>query len=156
MAELRVIATGGRDLADRVAVAAALEAFELIYVHGFAPGEITLVHGDCKAYRVDGIVDPDRSADQLADQEARLRGWRTEPHPVREVHRRRWGPKNAYLKRNQAMVDMGALYVLAFDGGTGTAHCVQCALTAQIPVLYAHELLALAGPVPVGGGRVGT
>jgi len=135
---IRVLVTGGRDYTDRDTVARVLAHLADNYIFGVEPEDIVLVHGDCKRYLEDGSLDLDRSTDQLAAQEAADLGWQTEPHPVLDLHYRRWG-KAAPLRRNQAMVDTGANYCVVFPGGNGTAHCKRAALDARIPVIDVQE-----------------
>lgn len=119
MPELRVLVTGGRDYADRATIRRTLEYLAEAYIHGFAPGEVVLVHGDAPG------------ADTLAAEEAAALGWRVEAHPADwETHGRAAGPI-----RNQEMVKDGAHYCLVFPGGTGTAHCRRLALNSHITVI---------------------
>lgn len=122
---IRVLVTGGRDYTDRATVADAL-VFVGNRIFGARPEEVVLVHGGATG------------ADTLAAAEAQRLGWRVEPHPVKDIHYRRWG-KAAPLRRNQAMVDMGANYCLVFPGGNGTAHCKRAALNARIPIIDIPE-----------------
>jgi hypothetical protein len=138
MADIRVLVTGGRDYTDRAAVTRALRHLGQHYIHGAHPADIILVHGDCKRFKEDGSLDLDRSADQLAEQEARKLGWRTEPHEVKREDYDRHG-KRAPILRNQRMVILGANYCIAFPGGSGTAHCRRAALAANIPVIDVPE-----------------
>lgn len=92
--------------------------------HGNIP--YTVVHGG--AY----------GADMMADYAALVlagAGWDV----VREEHLADWDNlgKSAGVVRNQAMVDMGADVVLAFqhNNSRGTAHCIEAANAAGIPVL---------------------
>jgi hypothetical protein len=142
VSDIRILVTGGRNYTDRTAVARALRHLAEHYVFGAKPEEFVLVHGDCKRFKEDGSFDPDRSADQLAEQEARKLGWRAEPHEVKREDYDRHG-KRAPILRNQRMVILGASYCIAFPGGSGTAHCRRAALAARIPVI----------DVPEGGDR---
>lgn len=132
---IRVLVTGGRDYTDRAAVTRALRHLGANFIFGGLPEEIVLVHGDCKRYKDDGSFDPDRSADQLAKQEAEKLGWRTEPH---EAKWKQYGDAAGPI-RNKEMVSLGAHYCLAFAGGSGTAHCRRLALNARIPVIDVKE-----------------
>jgi len=135
VAEIRILVTGGRDYTDRAAVTRALAYLAATRIIGFRPEEIVLVHGGCRRTKPDGSFDPDRSADQLAEQEARKLGWRTEPHPAKwKQHGDSAGPI-----RNQAMVRLGAHYLVAFHGGEGTKHCRRLAINARIPVIDVKE-----------------
>lgn len=133
---IRILVTGGRDYTDRTAVARALTHLNALYIHGALPEQIVLVHGDCKRYKEDGSIDLDRSADQLAAQEAADLGWQTEPHAAK------WdlyGPKAAGPIRNKEMVALGAHYCLAFPGGEGTKNCKRLAKAAGIHVIDIKE-----------------
>lgn len=109
---------------------------------GTPPGDFVLVHGDCRYRRKDGSIDWDRSADQLAAQEATKRGWRTEAHPVDwdAIDQADWGP--AGRARNQHMVDLGARLCIAFPGGNGTWHCKDAAQKAGIAVIRLADIPA--------------
>jgi hypothetical protein len=107
----RVIICGGRDYNDREEMERAFEAWIL-------PGDV-IVHGGC------------RGADRLAEEIARERGLRAEPHPADWG---RHGPMAGPI-RNQEMVDAGASFVLAVKGGSGTQDCVRRAEAAGIRVL---------------------
>jgi hypothetical protein len=136
---IRVLVTGGRDYTDRAAVTRALNHLGAHFIFGVKPEEIVLVHGDCKRRKRDGSFDPDRSADQLAAQEAADLGWDTEPHPVDwdKIPPSKWS--EAGRSRNKKMVDLGAHYLIAFPGGSGTKHCRRLALAAHIPVIDVKE-----------------
>lgn len=136
VAEIRILVTGSRDYTDRAAVARALGHLGANYIFGVRPDEIVLVHGDCKRFKPDGSFDPDRSADQLAAQEAAALGWRTEPH---EAKWDQYGPKAAGPIRNKEMVALGAHYCVVFPGGSGTKNCRRLALAAHIPVIDVKE-----------------
>jgi hypothetical protein len=132
---IRVLVTGGRDYTDRDTVARALAHLGDNYIFGVQPEQIVLVHGDCKRFKVDGSVDLDRSADQLAAQEAADLGWQTDPHPAKwELYGDSAGPI-----RNKEMVARGAHYALVFPGGEGTKNCRRLALAAGIPVIDIPE-----------------
>lgn len=135
MPELRVLVTGGRDYADRATIRRTLKHLADCYIHGFAPGEVVLVHGDCKRYKPDGTFDPDRSADALAAQEAEKLGWSVKPYPA---DWKRYGNAAGPI-RNQEMVKDGAHYCLVFPGGDGTRHCRRLALNAHITVIDIKE-----------------
>lgn len=121
--EVRVIAVGGRRYADRDKVARTLRRLNDLYLIGFEPGEIVLVHGGCTG------------ADTLAAEEAVKLGWRAEAHPADwETHGNAAGPI-----RNKHMVSLGAAYCIAFPGGSGTAHCKRLAKVAGIPVIDVKE-----------------
>lgn len=133
---IRVLVTGGRDYTDRAAVARALRHLGANFIFGARPDQIVLVHGDCKRFKEDGSFDPDRSADQLAAQEARKLGWQTEPH---EAKWDLYGHKAAGPIRNKEMVALGAHYCLAFPGGEGTKNCKRLAKAAGIHVIGIQE-----------------
>lgn len=136
---IRVLVTGGRDYTDRETVAKTLWHLGENYIFGVEPEQIVLVHGDCKRRKPDGSFDPDRSADQLAAQEASDLGWATEPHPVDwdSIPRSKWS--EAGRGRNAEMVRLGAHYCVVFPGGSGTAHCRRLALAARIPIIDVKE-----------------
>lgn len=132
---IRVLVTGGRDYTDRDTVAKALWHLGEHYIFGVQPEQIVLVHGDCKRFNEDGSVDLDRSADQLAAQEAADLGWQTEPHPADwSLYGDAAGPI-----RDKEMVALGAHYCLVFPGGEGTKNCRRLALAAGIPVIDIPE-----------------
>lgn len=132
---IRVLVTGGRDYTDRDRVARALAHLGANYIFGVEPEDIVLVHGDCKRFNEDGTVDLDRSADQLAAQEAADLGWQTDPHPAK------WDlyGDNAGPIRNKHMVALGAHYCLVFPGGDGTKNCRRLAKAAGIPIIDIPE-----------------
>jgi hypothetical protein len=136
---VRVLVTGGRGYPNRGAVAAALAHIATLFPDA-VPADFVLVHGDCECRREDGSIDPDRSADQLAAQEAAGRGWRCEPHPVdwEAIPARHWS--RAGRSRNERMVGLGAAVCVAFPGGGGTRHCTNAARAAGIPVLTLADI----------------
>jgi hypothetical protein len=116
---IRVLVTGSRHYTDRAAVARALRHLGTHYIHGARPDQVVLVHGDAAGL------------DQLAAAEAQKLGWQTEAHPADwDTYGNAAGPR-----RNAAMVRAGAHYLLAFTGGSGTAHCRRLALNAHIPII---------------------
>lgn len=131
---VRVLATGGRGFPGRAAVARALAHVEGLFPHT-APGDFVLVHGDCKYRRPDGTIDYDRSADQLAAQEATKRGWQVEAHPVDWDAIPPSQHSVAGRGRNAHMVSLGAAICIAFPGGGGTRNCRNTAERAGIPVI---------------------
>jgi hypothetical protein len=122
VADIRVLVTGGRGYTDRRTVARTLGHLADLYIHGVLPHEITLVHGAATG------------ADTLAAEEAARLGWQVEAHPAD------WsmGP-SAGPARNKIMVALGAHYLVAFPGGTGTKHCRRLALNSRIPVIDIPE-----------------
>lgn len=126
-APVRVLITGSRDFTSRPIVAAALSWVSKEY-----PGRpLIVVHGGA------------RGADSIAGQVARDYPGRL----VEEVHRvTDWRrpdgstDKAAGHRRNQRMVDLGAVVCLAFPckaaENRGTLGCIQKAKAAGIPV---HE-----------------
>lgn len=123
MAEIRIIASGGRHFADRDRVTRTLQRLNALYLIGFEPEETVLVHGGCTG------------ADTLAAEEAVKLGWRVEAHPADwETHGNAAGPI-----RNKHMVSLSAAYFIAFPGGSGTAHCKRLAKSAGIPVIDIKE-----------------
>jgi len=120
---IRVLVTGGRDYTNRAAVARALSHLGAHFIFGVAPEQIVLVHGAATG------------ADTLATEEAVKLGWRTEAHPADwDTHGNAAGPI-----RNKHMVSLGGHYLVAFAGGSGTAHCRRLALAAHIPVIDVKE-----------------
>lgn len=128
----RIIVAGGRDYADAAAVAVELDTLNRAGPH-------TLVHGACKVYRVasDGRRVPYQlrpgetpGADRLAHRYALGLRWDVDPHPAD------WGRygRAAGPIRNQEMADLGAVLLLVFPGGAGTADMVRRAAAAGIPV----------------------
>lgn len=109
---MRVIVCGGRDYDDLEAVVDVLVALDR--------RKVTLVHGDAPG------------ADSLArDAWWRLTGRKAERHPADwKTHGKAAGPI-----RNRQMLDAGADLVIAFPGGRGTAHMVNIARQAGVPVL---------------------
>ncbi len=116
----RFIVCGGRDYSDREFLKNKLDIL-LKYDWNFV-----LVHGAA------------RGADTLAAEWAEHDAWVVvEPHPANwGTHGRSAGPI-----RNQEMLDTGVDGVVAFPGGRGTAHMVNIALQAGVPVwdLRRHE-----------------
>lgn len=112
--EIEVIVTGGRDYADRERVYKILDAVREFY------GQIDwLKHGGATG------------ADTLADEWAAARGVNAVRFPADwETHGRAAGPI-----RNQDMVDDGAIVVVAFPGGRGTADLMKRARRAGITVM---------------------
>ncbi|NOT72488.1 MAG: DUF2493 domain-containing protein [Hyphomicrobium sp.] len=113
----RVIVTGGRDLTDAGLVAFGLDGIRRLV------GDFLLVHGGA------------RGADTLANRWAVARGL---PRPeIHKVDGSDWSRYRGYAghRRNQAMVDAGALLLVSFPGGNGTRDCTTRALAAAIPVV---------------------
>lgn len=137
---IQVLVTGSRGYRNRAAVARALAYVQGLFP-GTAPEDFTLIHGDCKYYRKDGTIDWDRSADQLADQEAKRLGWQREPDPVTEEEQQRYG-NYAFLRRNLRMVARQPDVCIAFPGGRGTNHCREAAAAAGIRVIKLAEVPA--------------
>lgn len=112
---MRIIFCGGRDYANRHAVAQVLLALD--------EDVVTVVHGACPT-----------GADEIVDELARNFGWgpfKVEPHPANwGLHGRAAGPR-----RNAQMLSAGADLVIAFPGGNGTADMVARARAAGVPVM---------------------
>lgn len=106
----RILITGSRDWTDVDPIRAAL------LEHG--PGVV--VHGAA------------RGADTIAGEIAASLGWLVEAHPADWGHGR-----SAGVRRNQAMVDLGADVCLAFPlpGSVGTWDCIRRATAAGIMVV---------------------
>ena len=106
---MRVIVCGGRDYDDEATMHDVLSALR----------PATVVHGDA------------RGADSYAELIAPNYGHTTERHPADwRTHSKAAGPI-----RNQQMIDAGAVLVIAFPGGKGTADMVVRARKAWVPVL---------------------
>jgi hypothetical protein len=115
-----IIVTGGRDYQERARVFAALDL-----AHG--KKRITLlVHGAC----IDRKTGELRGADRWADEWARERGVKVEPHPADWAT---WGDKAGPM-RNHQMAYAGAHGCIAFPGGRGTAQMIRQARYYGIPV----------------------
>ena len=113
---IRVLVTGGRDLADRELVYAALDWVRTVFGSGW-----TLMHGAAKG------------ADQLAHEWATSRGWAVERHPAEwALHGRAAG-----VLRNDRMVRLRPILCVAFPGGSGTADCRERVERAGIPLFEA-------------------
>ncbi|MEU8920391.1 SLOG family protein [Kitasatospora sp. NPDC048545] len=111
----RILVTGSRAWSDRARLEWALG----VAFKAFRP--IVVVHGACPT-----------GADAMAAAWAQRAGVGVEAWPADWVaHGRAAGPR-----RNQAMVDAGARYVLAFllPNSRGTEDCVRRAEAAGIPV----------------------
>lgn len=120
---IRVLVTGGRDYTDRAAVAKTLWHLGEHFIFGVEPEQIVLVHGGATG------------ADTLAAEEAMKLGWQVEPHLADwDTHGNAAGPI-----RNKEMVALGAHYLVAFAGGSGTKNCRRLALAAHIPVIDVKE-----------------
>jgi hypothetical protein len=112
-ATMRILVTGGRDFTDKDLVDATLDRLH-------AERKFTLViHGAA------------RGADWLAEEWARAKGVETLPCPA---NWRRYG-RGAGSVRNQKMVELKPELVVAFPGGSGTAHVVELARHAGIEVI---------------------
>lgn len=141
--QVRVLVTGSRDCRDRQGVGRMLDHAAALYPEA-RPEDFLLIHGDCRRYR-QGRLDLDRSADQLADQEARRRGWDVLPCPADYDL---YGPQEAPKIRNAEMVDgdgrpeMVPHLCLSMPGGSGTGHCTSLARKAGIRVVRLADLEA--------------
>lgn len=131
----RILVTGSRKWTDWKLLGSVLEA---TYA-GLEGPKPRLVHGGAQG------------ADKLAGWWARAHGVRCEVHPAQwdapctpqcpPDHRKERWTSGTYCplaghRRNQLMVDLKPLLVLAFqvDGSTGTKDCVDRAKAAGIPV----------------------
>lgn len=107
---MRVIVCGGRDYSDRDTVRRVISALH---------PDTTVVQGGA------------RGADHLAQWAAHAFRLTVETHPAEwDTHGKAAGPI-----RNRHMLSLGADLVIAFPGGSGTAHMVTLAQTAGVPVL---------------------
>lgn len=142
----RVIVTGSRFYRDQRTVWSALDTTRQQL------GDFLLVHGDCPGT----IQHP--GADQLAARWAEHVGLHTDPYPADwdtclptcpPRHRRAKTPGDIHHpgqladycpqagpRRNQKMIDRGAVLLLAFPLGAshGTRSCIRAAQRAGIPV----------------------
>lgn len=107
---MRIIVCGGRDYRDQGRVQDVLAEYRERHP--------TIVHGAA------------RGADLLANYAAGLLGYPVEAHPADWD---RYG-RGAGRVRNLQMLDLGADLVIAFPGGRGTAHMVEIATAAGVPV----------------------
>lgn len=110
---MRVIVCGSRDWHDIEAIRLALSRLPF-------PRHTVIVHGDA------------RGADKQAGEIAQTMGFRVEAHPAEWS---KWG-RIAGPKRNQAMLELGADLVLAFqlNGSTGTNDMIRRAAAAGVQV----------------------
>lgn len=117
---MRILITGSRDWTSEEEIYSAI--FNWVRENVPTPEVITIVHGDAS-----------RGADRMARDIARRTPWlEEEAHPADWS----WG-KNAGMRRNQDMVDLGADVCLAFirNGSPGATHCARSAAKAGIPVV---------------------
>ncbi|WP_436776077.1 DUF2493 domain-containing protein [Yinghuangia sp. YIM S09857] len=117
MGPYRILITGSRDWDDEKAVADGIGHMVARY------GDIIVTHGACPT-----------GADAIAERVSARLGIPTEPMAA---DWRRKG-RAAGPARNQRMVDLGPVVVLAFQrrGSRGTADCVRRANAAGIPVIH--------------------
>jgi hypothetical protein len=109
---MRVLVCGGRDYTDREVVYACLAEAQ------FGLGMTVVIHGGATG------------ADALAKEWCLENGF---PQEEYLPHYGCWG-KRAPLVRNQDMIDAKPDLVLAFPGGSGTAHMVLIATRAGVEV----------------------
>jgi hypothetical protein len=111
---MRVIVCGGRNFADYALLEKTLDALHA--THTFT----VLMHGAA------------RGADTFADNWAYYRHVRVEKYPAKwkELGDRKAGPI-----RNREMLSKGPDLVIAFPGGSGTAHMVRIAREAGVKVI---------------------
>lgn len=118
-----MIVCGGRNYADREAVARALA-----WLHD----------SNSKAVVVDGAAS---GADTLAHEEAVKLGMTTERHPAQwDKHGRAAG-----MIRNRHMLMLGCDMVIAFPGGRGTENMVKIAKEASVRVVHGERVTRLRG-----------
>lgn len=122
---MRVLVCGGRDYGDYLRLKDILDDVAREYsIHynpddNWLPTDITIISGKAKG------------ADQMAIDWAVVNYASFEEYPAQwEIYGRRAGPI-----RNQQMLEEGKPdLVIAFPGGTGTAHMVKISKKAGIPV----------------------
>jgi hypothetical protein len=122
---IRVLVTGGREYADAATVHSRLD---WVHASPMSGGIAVVIHGAC----TDPPTGRLRGADRWADEWARAHGVPVEAYPAE------WGTygKAAGPIRNRRMLVQGnPELVLAFPGGTGTAHMVKLARQAGVPVV---------------------
>lgn len=105
---MKVIVCGGRDFRDRALLNLILNSMDIT----------TVIHGAA------------RGADQMAGSWAEAKGIPTVVMPAE------WGKygRSAGPVRNMEMLKCGPDLVVAFPGGKGTAHMVNAAKKAGVPV----------------------
>jgi hypothetical protein len=121
MNEFRVLVCGGRDYGSqdgqldrlRRTLDAALEAAQ-------SAGKVAvIIHGNA------------RGADLLADQYAREKSIRVLPFPADwDLHGRRAGP----IRNIKMLTESQPHVIIAFKGGSGTAHMMKIGREAGVPV----------------------
>lgn len=111
---MRILVCGGRNYDNVVRVHQAMQA---------TPVDATIIVGGA------------RGADTLAEVSALLLGRKVETY---YANWNRYG-KSAGVRRNQKMLDTGIDYVIAFDGGNGTADMVRRAEKAGVQVFYPDQ-----------------
>ncbi|WP_109507337.1 SLOG family protein [Nocardioides speluncae] len=137
---MRLLITGSREWTDEEKLREELQAawVELAWplpVSPFIPGDVTLVHGDCR-----------EGADRLADEtwahnvgpdsiERHPADWKRHDEGCPPSHDGARICKRAGFRRNAEMVALGADLCLAFirDGSRGATHCAVLAEKAGIP-----------------------
>lgn len=120
MIEFRVLVCGGRDYDNRERVRRTLDA--ALEAAQSAGKVVVIIHGNA------------RGADLLADQYAREKSLRVIPFPADwETHGRRAGP----IRNIKMLTESLPHVIIAFKGGSGTAHMVKIGREAGVPV---HEV----------------
>lgn len=125
VAPYRILVTGWRNWPREASYVIHQTLFDAVRADPFFGRHVIVVDGEC----------PYGGADLFAHEWAMA-------HPTRctsERHPARWSTlgKAAGMARNQLMVDLGADICLGFPGpnSRGTAHCMQQARQAEIPVI---------------------
>jgi hypothetical protein len=111
---MRVLVCGGRNYTNAVRVHQTMQA---------VPADATIIVGGA------------RGADSLAEVSALALGMAVE---VYYANWEKYG-KSAGVRRNQEMLNSGADYVIAFDGGRGTEDMVMRAYAANVTVYFPDQ-----------------
>lgn len=117
MTEFRVLVCGGRDYDNRERVRRTLDA--ALEAARAAGKVVVIIHGNA------------RGADLLADQYARERSLTVIPFPADwNLHGKRAGP----IRNIKMLTESRPHVIIAFKGGSGTAHMVRIGKEAGVPV----------------------
>lgn len=120
MNEFRVLVCGGRDYDNRERVRRTLDA--ALEAAQSAGKVVVIIHGNA------------RGADLLADQYAREKSLRVLSFPADwNLHGKRAGP----IRNIKMLTESQPHVIIAFKGGSGTAHMMKIGRDAGVPV---HEV----------------